>query len=649
MMYRIKRRGILGLMLISLIAAVIFVEKSEYDQIQRNGDYMKNFCFVLGNSMSEQKIYCFTDEAEKVSYLFLPSYAKPGDVKISFAGAQRVVFAGEKEEFTLKNGDNIGTLRYDEKYDMYFCDRRGSRLAKQEIVIMHSANLPAVFLETESGSMKELDADKNYEEKGRVVLFDTDGTVVCAEKLDRISGRGNSTWAYPKKSYGIRLKNREDLFGMGSADNWILLSNVEDRSYIRNKITYDMGVAAGMEGSPESQYVDLYINHRYHGMYQLCEKVEIDPQRVAIADLEAENKKLNRDMDNYGRFEEEKRKGMVLPVQPSDLTGGYLLERDVPEKYREEISGFVTERLGDLYTVKEPAYASEMEVDYISGLMNGMEEALVSADGINPGSGMSYMDYIDMRSFAQKYIVEELTKNNGGGSTSSFFYKPEDAVSKKLFAGPVWDYDKAYANLTGINESADDLCYLMLRDTSTTELFWYLNMHPEFRQEVSGCYGEFFSGYIQTVLSEKIDGYLSEIDVSKDMDMVRWKGIYGEAVDYAYEIRRIRDFLSVRKLFLDEVWIEQKDMCTVRFVSEDGSTRNYVSVVKGEGLERLPGKEPGASDGDQVFDGWYTEDGTVFDETTPVSGDVTVYARSHEVHGAGHPVSALGTVDGVER
>lgn len=630
MMCRIKRRGILGLLLVVLIAIVVFTEKSEYDRIHRDGDYMENLCFVLGNSASEQRIYCFEDEKEKTNYLFLPAYAKSGNVKISFAGAEQVVFAGEEGEIALKNGEQISALKYDEAYDMFFCDKKGERLAEEKIVIMHSANLPAVFMETDSGSMQMLDADKDYEEKGRIVLFDADGNVVCVDQLNRISGRGNSTWAYPKKTYGIRLKNRTDLFGMGSADNWILLSNADDRAYIRNKITYDMAVEAGMAGSPESQYIDLYINHKYHGMYQLCEKIEIDSERVAIADLKAENEKLNRDMESYGHFETERLKGMVLPTEPRDLTGGYLLERDVAEKYREEISGFYTEHLKDLYTIKSPSYASEAEVAYISGLVNDMEKAVASEDGINPDTGMSYMDYIDLRSFAQKYIVEELTKNNGGGATSSFFYKPEDAVSNKIFAGPVWDYDKAYANLDGINESTQDLCYLMQRGTDPTTLFLYLNRHPEFRREVSTCYEEFFADYMETILNEKIDEYLAEIDAAKDMDLIRWKEIYGESLDYAHEIQRIRDFLAARKPFLDQVWIEQREVCTVRFISEEGTTDNCMGVIKGECLEKLPGREPGTSDGERVFDGWYTENGLLVDESTPVVEDITVYARSHE-------------------
>ncbi len=627
---RRKRRGILWLMLFCLTGAVVFTEKAAYDRIQEDGGYIENLSFVIGNSASEQRIYCFSDETENANYVFLPSYADTDDVRISFAGADRIVFSGKEKEVTLKNDEHIGALSCGGSYEISFCDRRGRELAREKMSIMRSANLPAAFLETKSGSMELLDADKNYAEKGKIVLFDAGGSVVCADDLNRISGRGNSTWAHPKKSYGIRLKNRTDLFGMGSADNWILLSNVEDPAYIRNKITYDMAVAAGMEGSPESQYVDLYINHTYHGMYQLCEKVEIDEERVSIADLEAENKRLNKDIQKCGHFEEEKRKGMVLVKEPGDLTGGYLLERDVSDKYREEISGFVTDSLGDLYTIKEPAYASEAQVDYIRGLVNGMEKALVSADGVNPDTGMSYGDYIDLRSFAQKYILEELSKNNGAGATSSFFYKPQDKVSKKLFAGPVWDYDKAYASITGINESTEDLCYLTLRDSNPTRLFWQLNRHPEFREAVSACYEEFFSDYMQRIVDEKIDEYASEIRTSVEMDRIRWREEGDSPYDFGYEVERVRDFVSARKQFLDEVWTDREELCTVTFVSETGE-EHYVSVIAGRMLERLPGSEPGTVSGDRMFDGWYTEEGTPLDTATPVSEDVTVYAKSHGV------------------
>lgn len=624
MSYRARRFGIRGILLIILIVAAVVWEKTAYDRQQSEGDCMESLCFKVGGAGPEQEIRWFTDESGQTEYLFLPSYANAADVKLSFVGADRAVFSRGDEEIVLKSGGNIGALVYDEPYNLCFYDRDGNRAAQRTVVVMHSANLPALFLETESGSMERLDADKNYEEKGKIFLFDAGGKLVCADSLDHISGRGNSTWAYPKKSYGIKLKNRADLFGMGSADKWILLSNVEDRSFIRNKITYEMAIAAGMEGSPESQYIDLYINKRYHGMYQLCEKVEIDPERIPIADLGGENKKLNKGIEDCARFDTGNKKGVELSVEPRELTGGYLLERDVSEKYVNEISGFETALLGDQYTIKNPKYASRAQVDYISALVNEMEKAVTAKDGINPDTGLSYADYIDLESYARKYIVEELTKNKGGGATSSFFYKPKDAG---LFAGPVWDYDKAYGRVYGIDGTTRDLCYLTQRD-ETTALFWYLNTHSEFRQMVSSCYQSFFSDYFQTIQESKIDEYVSEIYVSANMDRIRWKEIYGE-VDFTGEVWKIRDFLSARKEFLDEVWIGQKELCTVHFIAEEYHKDMYVSVIRGERIESLPIGEPGHMDADRMFDGWYTEDGELFDGASPIQEDMTVYGRSH--------------------
>ena len=629
MSYRTIRHVTRGILLIILVIATVAWERAAYDRKQSDGDCLESLCFVIGNTAPEQEIRCFTENTEQSAYLFLPSYANAGDVKISFVGADRAVFARGEEEISLKSGEDIGALVYDEPYAVSFYDREGRETAQQTMVVMHSAYLAALFLETESGSMEMLDADKNYEEKGRIVLFDAGGDLVCADRLDRISGRGNSTWAYPKKSYGIKLKTRADLFGMGSADNWILLSNVEDRSYIRNKITYEMAIAAGMEGSPESQYIDLYINNRYHGMYQLCEKVEIDPERIPVADLGEQNRKLNKAIEDCARFDTGNQKGVELSVEPAKLTGGYLLERDVSEKYVNEISGFRTTLLGDQYTIKNPKYASRAQVDYISVLMNDMEKAVTAPDGVNPDTGLGYSDYIDLESYARKYIVEELSKNKGGGATSSFFYKPEN---KGLFAGPVWDYDKAYGRLYGIDGTTRDLCYLTQRDETTT-LFWYLNAHPEFRQMVSSCYQAFFSDYFQTIQESKIDEYVSEIYVSANMDRIRWKEIYGE-VDFSGEIWRIRDFLSARKAFLDEVWIERKELCTIHFIAEEYHKDMYVSVIRAEKIESLPIGEPGHMDADRVFDGWYTEEGELFDGTAPILEDVTVYGRSHISSGA---------------
>ena len=128
------------------------------------------------------------------------------------------------------------------------------------------------------------------------------------------------------------------------------------------------------------------------------------------------------------------------------------------------------------FVLKNPIHASVEEIEYISSYMQEIEDAIMATDGINPTTGKHYSEYIDIDSWADKYIVEEISRNNGGGATSSYFYKPSDSVSKKVYGGPVWDYDKAYGNFHSYNQNTRDLGYLTLH-LSFTNWFYYLYQH----------------------------------------------------------------------------------------------------------------------------------------------------------------------------
>lgn len=621
------RRKIYRILLVALLLIVLFEVTYGKEQFLTNQEEgYESISFVVKGKI-EETIPPFYSKEDDTYYLFLPAYANMADVEVHFAGAKKLLLEADGEKYELKRGMDIQCLELNKRYRATL-DQDGEDPGAINLEVMHSANLPALFIETQSGTMETVNADKDYQEEGRYTLIDADGSLLYADELDHISGRGNSTWAYPKKSYGIKLKDEADLLGMGSAYSWILLSNVEDNTYLRNKITYDMAVNAGMTGAPESRYIDLYLNHQYHGMYLLCEKIEAGENRIPMADLELENKKLNKDIELSETFNTETMKGVVLGNNPKDISGGYVLERDVPSKYAFEISGFQSAVLGDRYTVKSPKYASVEETEYIKSLFDGLERAIVSEDGIDPETGKSFSEYIDVKSFAQKYMIEEICKNNGAGATSSYFYKPNDDISTKLFAGPVWDYDKAYAKLYGFDSAPRDLCYNTQRAEGTV-LFWYLNRQPAFQDMVKECYEEFFADYITEIVDEKITEYASEMYVSADMDVIRWKEIYGEVSPFGERSYPIKDFLMQRKLFLDEVWLQDAELCTVHFIAPEWYRDTYMSVIKGESLSAVPIQETEEEFGGRIFDGWYTESGEEFDMTQPLYEDVTVYAQSH--------------------
>lgn len=157
-------------------------------------------------------------------------------------------------------------------------------------------------------------------------------------------------------------------------------------------------------------------------------------------------------MDRYSS-EDGKRKGVRLRNKPEDITGGY-----------------------------------------ISGLMQELEDALIAEDGYHPKTRKHYTDYIDLESWADKYLVEEISRSNGGG-TSSYFYKQPDHISTKIFGGPVWDCDKGFGRLCKVNANTRDLALLTLYN-GYTSWFYYIYQKEEFVDMVKKQYKNKFSDYL---------------------------------------------------------------------------------------------------------------------------------------------------------
>ena len=323
------------------------------------------------------------------------------------------------------------------------------------VKIMQSSGIASMFLTTESGSMDSINADPNHEysESGQMLVVDSDGAISYEGELSSIKGRGNTTWRnIEKKPYNIKLPSKASLLGMKASKKWCLLANGQDHSMLRNRVVYDMADEVGLDFSPESRFADVYANGEYLGSYQITEKVELGKNNlVSITDLQGntedalsaagynsdiESYRLKSDGSYYGA-----RSGYDIPVEPEDITGGYLLEYiAVPE----ESCHFITDS-GQSVDLKTAA--SFKQVNYIADFVQDMEDALYSPSGYN-SKGKHYSDYIDVESAALMYLIEELSVNIDAGISSCFFYKDSDlAGDGKLHAAPVWDYDVAFGNL----------------------------------------------------------------------------------------------------------------------------------------------------------------------------------------------------------
>lgn len=85
-----------------------------------------------------------------------------------------------------------------------------------------------------------------------------------------VNFRGHHTRSLPKKSYYIRLKQPQRYIGVRELH---LNAEYYDPSFIRNKLSLDLFQAFGVL-SPASQYVLLYLNGQYQGVYLQLESVD---------------------------------------------------------------------------------------------------------------------------------------------------------------------------------------------------------------------------------------------------------------------------------------------------------------------------------------------------------------------------------------
>ncbi len=498
-------------------------------------------------------------EGEDAYYLFLPSYADLDEVEMtSYSGDFEVVTTGKK----LGEGTKLSDFSYNEKY---LCK---SLVTKEEfsICIMQSSNLSTIFLETDSGTIEHIWADKAIEENGKIQVVSTEGELLYTGGLNSIKARGNYSFAnYEKKPFSITLKEETSLLGLGAGQKYALLGNASDPTLIRNDIARRLEAAVGAEYDNIGRFVDLYANGEYLGNYYLCENIEIGYDRIAVTDLEEQMDLIYR-KSNYESFEEynvDYTHAKYMDGLPADITGGYLFEREFEDRYQleywENPSGFVTNG-NEHFVVKSPMYCSVEQIEYLKAYMNEVEEAILAPDSICKATGKSYEDYIDVDSFVKKYLVEEITKNYDGGVSSMYFYKDSDSVDARIKAAPMWDADMSLGCylewMAELSEDPEGLTKLALHPSASP---WYEALYEkeEYYQKVLDYYNTHAVPFLNELMESGLDAYKEGLAASAKMNDIRWQidldnNMYYENRDTEFE--QLKEYIADRKNFLDSVW-----------------------------------------------------------------------------------------------
>ncbi len=604
------RAGFLAAALFFLLAAGIGTvmvqrqrEKEQEAAFLEEHFYFDTLRFQTADTRDTTGIAGWRDWVDDRLYVFLPAYTQGQPLQLTWLYADRLYVDGAE----WKKGDRLKEYALDLEYEFVFADDEGNALETVNVVFERGENLPALFLTTESGSLEAIRGDKEYREAGMYCLLDETGSEQGAGRLEYMKGRGNSTWKQDKKPYRIKLEKKAEMLGMAAAKEWELLANAYDGSHMRNQLVFDMAREAGMAYTPQAAWVDLYVNGSYQGLYQLAEKVELGKGRVDIP------------KQTEGQ---------------SDLSGSYLFLMEDASRYEAASDRFMTKR-GQTFVLRSPAPATEEQLEYIASLAQCFEDAVVQKDGVHPDTGMDFTEYIDLDSFAMKYLVEEITKNSDAVTNSQYFYKLQDGESTRLFAGPVWDYDNALGHTNEEAKSPQGLMLDKIRSLEGYSNLWYASLcgQPVFSDRVRELYGQLFSPYLEVILTQKIDGYRELLRQSALMDQIRWKDTdksfrYQVCQDYDGYVDYLYCFLEDRKAFLDQVYLEGAVYHQARFIR--GGPFGFVDFYVSEG-EKGP-KPPDSTNiswEGQKITGWYYDPGLTqpYDEETPLTEDITLYGK----------------------
>ena len=129
--------------------------------------------------------------------------------------------------------------------------------------------VPRININLNGVSIEEIDAgSKEVKYKGNELEV-YDSNEIREFGNVELKGRGNSTWRANKKPYQIKFGEGTELFGLGKARKWYLLANAIDDTNLRNEIAFYLEGMLGMNCVFDGQFVELYIDGDYRGLYYL--------------------------------------------------------------------------------------------------------------------------------------------------------------------------------------------------------------------------------------------------------------------------------------------------------------------------------------------------------------------------------------------
>ncbi|MVN76054.1 T9SS type A sorting domain-containing protein [Hymenobacter sp. HMF4947] len=415
-----------------------------------------------------------------------------------------------------------------------------------------SSDLPIIVIDTHQ---KEILDDPKIEADMGIIDNGPGKRNLATDSFNNYTGkigietRGSSSqWYFPKKSFGVETRDAagEDLdaslLGMPAGSDWVLSASYGDKTLMRNVLTYQISNQVGNYAS-RTRFCEVVINNVYQGVYILAEKVKRGADRVNISKLKTTDTKGDA------------------------LTGGYIVKLDKAtgssaanwtSKFKNPTNALENEIL---FQVEYPKLEdiNLAQRSYIQAYVDSFETALSGGNFNDARRG--YRHFINTTSFADYFLLTELSRNIDGYCFSTYFYKDRTSKNGKLTMGPAWDYDLAWGS-AALCAGSDPAGWVYSNASCGHQIpFWWRQLlaDPAFVRELRARWDVLRSSVLnQANLDQLIDANAAQVAESQGRNFTAWPilgvGVWANAVafpTYGEEVNYLKNWMHQRLAWMD--------------------------------------------------------------------------------------------------
>lgn len=438
-----------------------------------------------------------------------------------------------------------------------------------------NSEIPYLIIDTQGNTIL-------FEPKVPATLKVYEGKSLVQEQEIGIEYRGKTSYRLSHKK-GFNLETTDasgggldvSFFGFPEEEDWRLIGHIVnltdkymfDKSLMYNYVGYELSRSIGRYAS-RCKFVELQLNDAYLGVYLFAEKLKRDKNRIDIKSLNESATDitggyiLTIDKTSVGdagigkplsyfdnNWDDDARYNNIISFRSRyDIFGGVINFPPfaAPYHFNQYLETYF------LYEYPKAEDITFQQQEYIAGYIDQFETAMLTNDFHL--SDPTYTNFIDVASFVDYFIINELTRNVDAYRLSTYLQKDRDG---KLAMGPVWDMDIGYDNgdRVPINGWVINYNNHVSQDPWMVPFWWpKLMEYQQFKTAVKQRWSALRADQLgDSRLTQLVDNTATILKDNGAVERNYKKWDQGIGVDYDVSVNGLKNFLVQRAAWMDGV------------------------------------------------------------------------------------------------